>query len=170
LKLYVDELLSYLKEGYGAPGPRIPTVFIVEEAPLFLPALSSTPAKESLQRFAREGRKFGGVLGVVSQRPRSLDPNVASQLQNFVFLKLVQEEDRRAVMNIADALEDTLAEILPSLPKGRAIVMGEWVGRFPVVVDIDMHLGKRRGATPDLYGIWRSSSPPRGPRDERFEV
>lgn len=170
LKLYADELLNHLKEGIEKPGSRIPTIFIVEEAPLFLPSDSSTPAKESLQRFAREGRKFGGVLGVVSQRPRSLDPNVASQLQNFVFLKLVQEEDRKAVMNIADALEDTLAEILPSLPKGRAIVMGEWVGRFPVLVDIDMHSGKRRGATPDLYSIWRSRSRAEEPREERFEI
>ncbi|MDT7887696.1 MAG: ATP-binding protein [Desulfurococcales archaeon] len=170
LKLYSDELLSHLKEGIDKSGSRIPTVLIVEEAPLFLPADASTPAKESLQRFAREGRKFGGVLGIVSQRPRSLDPNVASQLQNFVFLKLVQEEDRRAVMNIADALEDTLAEILPSLPKGRAIVMGEWVGRFPVLVDIDIHSGKKRGATPDLYGIWRSRSRVNGPKEERFEI
>ena len=161
LRLYADNLLAYLKEGgasFGSGALRMPVVFIVEEAPLFLPANASSPAKDSLQRFAREGRKFGGVLGIVSQRPRSLDPNVASQLQNFVFLKLVQEEDIRAVMNIADSLEESLAGILPSLPKGRAIVMGEWVGRFPVLVDIDEHRGKKRGATPDLYRIWSSGS------------
>jgi len=158
LKLYVDELLDHLKMTVASGRRSLPVVFIVEEAPLFLPADSSTPAKESLQRFAREGRKFGGVLGIVSQRPRSLDPNVASQLQNFIFLKLVQEEDRRAVMNIADSLDDSLAQILPSLPKGRAIVMGEWIGRFPVLVDIDQHTGKRRGVSPDLYGLWSSGS------------
>lgn len=158
LRLYIDELLDHLKMSVASGGRSLPVVFIVEEAPLFLPAGSSTPAKESLQRFAREGRKFGGVLGIVSQRPRSLDPNVASQLQNFVFLKLVQEEDRRAVMNIADSLDDSLAQILPSLPKGRAIVMGEWVGRFPVLVDIDQHTGKKRGASPNLYELWSSGS------------
>ncbi len=171
LRLYADDLLAYLKEGIASPGSRIPVVFIVEEAPLFLPVDSSSPAKDSLQRFAREGRKFGGVLGIVSQRPRSLDPNVASQLQNFVFLKLVQEEDRRAVMNIADSLEESLAGILPSLPKGRAIAMGEWIGRFPALVDIDEHRGKRRGASPDLYGLWRSRARSlEMPREEKFKI
>jgi DNA helicase HerA-like ATPase len=90
----------------------------------------------------------------VSQRPRSLDVNVVSQLQNFVFLRMVQEEDIRAVMNIADNLDENLAKAIPSLPDGRAIVMGEWLGRFPAIVDIDLHKGKRIGATPPLTDIW----------------
>jgi hypothetical protein len=39
-----------------------------------------------------------------------------------------------------------------------------------VLVDIDMHSGKRRGATPDLYSIWRSRSRAKEPREERFEI
>ena len=149
LKVMVDEILDRLKNGTLKP-----TVLVVEEAPLFIGADVSHPVKHSLQKLAREGRKFGGCLVAVSQRPRSLDVNVVSQLQNFVFLRMVQEEDIRAVMNIADSLEESLANTIPSLPDGRAIVMGEWLGRFPAIVDIDLHRGKRVGATPPLTKIW----------------
>jgi DNA helicase HerA-like ATPase len=149
LKTLVDRLLFGLKLG------RLPPlVLVVEEALLFLGADVSHPVKRSLQKFAREGRKFGGCLVVVSQRPRSLDVNVVSQLQNFVFLRMVQAEDIRTVMNIADNLDEDLARIIPSLPDGRAIVMGEWIGRFPALMDIDLHRGKRVGATPPLVEKW----------------
>ena len=161
LKIMVDEVLDRLKSGVLDP-----TVVVVEEAPLFIGVDVSHPVKLSLQRFAREGRKFGGCLVVVSQRPRSLDVNVVSQLQNFIFLRMVQEEDIRAVMNIADNLDENLARVIPSLPEGRAIVMGEWLGRFPATVDIDLHRGKRVGATPKLTEIWS-----RGKREEpRFSL
>jgi DNA helicase HerA-like ATPase len=149
LKVMVDEILDKLKTRSLES-----TVLVVEEAPLFIGVDVGHPVKESLQRFAREGRKFGGCLIVVSQRPRSLDVNVVSQLQNFVFLRMVQEEDIRAVMNIADNLDENLAKTIPSLPDGRAIVMGEWLGRFPAIVDIDLHKGKRIGATPPLTDMW----------------
>ncbi|MFZ8792460.1 MAG: ATP-binding protein [Acidilobaceae archaeon] len=149
LKIMVDEILEKLKTGHLGS-----TVLVVEEAPLFIGVDVGHPVKQSLQRFAREGRKFGGCLIVVSQRPRSLDVNVVSQLQNFVFLRMVQEEDIKAVMNIADSLDENLAKTISSLPDGRAIVMGEWLGRFPAIVDIDLHKGKRIGATPPLTDIW----------------
>jgi DNA helicase HerA-like ATPase len=152
LKVIVDDILKKLKTRLLDP-----VVLVVEEAPLFIGANVGHPVKESLQRFAREARKFGGCLIAVSQRPRSLDVNVVSQLQNFVFLRMVQQEDIRTVMGIADNLDENLASTIPSLPDGRAIVMGEWLGRFPAIVDIDLHRGKRVGATPPLTEIWNKS-------------
>ncbi|MCS7107603.1 MAG: ATP-binding protein [Acidilobaceae archaeon] len=146
LKFIVDKLLLQLKKEKGSNS----CVLVVEEAPLFLGDKLHHPVKDSLQRFAREGRKFGGSLVVVSQRPRSLDVNVVSQLQNFIFLKVVQEEDVRTIMNIADSLEESLAAMIKSFEEGRALVLGEFLGKFPAVVKIDQHKGKRLGATPDL--------------------
>ncbi|MEM0340503.1 MAG: ATP-binding protein [Acidilobaceae archaeon] len=150
LKVLADSVLERLKTARGTKS----IVLVVEEAPLFLDRDLKHPVKQSLQRLAREGRKFGACLIVVSQRPRSLDVNVVSQLQNFVFLRMVQREDIETVMNIADSLDESLASIIPSLPDGRAIIMGEWVGRFPALVDIDLHKGKRVGATPNLVELW----------------
>ncbi len=154
LKLLSDDLLNDLK---ARKGEGTPTVLVVEEAPVFISIHENTPAKESLQKFAREGRKFGAILVIVSQRPRDLDINVVSQLQNFIFLKMVQSEDVQTIMNIADSLEESLAETIPSLPTGRAIVLGEWVGRFPVLVDIDMHKGKKMGTSPAILELWRAA-------------
>ncbi|MCX8196383.1 MAG: ATP-binding protein [Acidilobaceae archaeon] len=151
LKLIVDELLERLKKEKG----KASAVLVVEEAPLFMGKEVSHPVKESLRKFAREGRKFGGSLVVVSQRPRNLDIEAASQLQNFIFLKMVQEEDVEAVMNIADNLEENLASMIKTFPEGRALVMGEFMGKFPAVVKIDKHKGKKVGATPNLTELWR---------------
>jgi len=151
LKVVAEDLLWALKER------RIPpTLLVVEEAHVFIGSDSSTRSKEALQRFAREGRKFGAMLAIVSQRPRALDQNVASQVQNFALLKLVQQKDRSFILEVTDVLSDEYTSMLPSLPPGHAILLGEWVGRYPAYVKVDLHRGKRVGATPDIVGTWRS--------------
>ncbi|MEM1610950.1 MAG: ATP-binding protein [Sulfolobales archaeon] len=158
LKTLVEDLLDHLKETYRIKGSaELPVVLVIEEAPLFISRDRASVASESIRRFAREGRKFGGVLVISSQRPRVLDPDISSQIQNYLFLKLVQEDDIRSVMNIADYLEENLARTLTSLPTGWGLVMGEWIGRFPALVAIDRHLGKKLGASPDLVGSWRGA-------------
>ncbi|MEM1873398.1 MAG: ATP-binding protein, partial [Acidilobaceae archaeon] len=108
LKILADSVLNKLKEARGSQS----IVLVVEEAPLFLDSWLQHPVKDSLQRLAREGRKFGACLIVVSQRPRNLDLNVVSQLQNFVFLRMVQLDDIRVVANAADSLDEKLASII----------------------------------------------------------
>lgn len=156
LKVIAEDLLWYLKEGGRRGGnASIPTLLVVEEAHIFLGGGFTTKSKDALQRFIREGRKFGGMLAIVSQRPRALDVNVVSQVQNYAFLKLVQKTDRTTVMELTDILSDEYINILPTMPPGHAILMGEWVGKYPAYVRIDRHLGKKVGTTPDIVRIWR---------------
>lgn len=150
LKVIAENLLWFLKEGKIPP-----TLLVVEEAHLFLRSKKSTWSKDALQRFIREGRKFGGMLAIVSQRPRALDTEVVSQVQNFAFLRLVQKADRTIVTEIADVLGEEYADILPTLPPGYGVLVGEWVGWYPAYVKIDLHRGKRVGATPDVVSTWR---------------
>lgn len=153
LKVVAEDLLWALKEQVVPP-----TLLVVEEAHVFISSDTSTKSKEALQRFSREGRKFGGMLAIVSQRPRALDQNVVSQVQNFALLRLVQQKDRSFILEVTDVLSDEYTNMLPSLPPGHAILLGEWVGRYPAYVKVDLHRGKRVGATPDIVGIWRSRS------------
>ncbi|MCX8185218.1 MAG: ATP-binding protein [Sulfolobales archaeon] len=150
LRIIADDLLSSLKMR-SIP----PTLLVVEEAHIFLNRKFKTMSKRALQRFIREGRKFGGMLAIVSQRPRALDTDVASQVQNFAFLRLVQEADRSAVMELTDVLGDEYSNIFPTLPPGHGIFVGEWVSWYPVYVKIDLHGGKRVGATPNVIEVWR---------------
>ncbi|MEM1795355.1 MAG: ATP-binding protein [Sulfolobales archaeon] len=150
LKVVAEDILWSLKEG-AIP----PTLLVVEEAHIFLNRETNTRSKGALQRFVREGRKFGGMLAVVSQRPRALDIGVVSQVQNFAFLRLVQKADRSVLMELADILSEEYANILPSLPPGHGVLIGEWTGWYPVYTRLDLHKGKRVGATPNIVEKWR---------------
>jgi len=169
LKMVADELLWFSKR-QASMGRPTPVILVVEEAHNFLPANRETASRRSIERLAREGRKFGVCLFIVSQRPRNIDPNTISQIQNFVFMKLVQEADQRAVMNASDMLTEDLAMSLSTMDTGEALIMGEWIGRFPAFVKIDMHRGKKAGATPRLSEIWRSMASERDRGSELSEL
>ncbi|RLG77613.1 MAG: hypothetical protein DRO12_01725 [Thermoprotei archaeon] len=154
LKVIADEFLWSGKSS-SVRGSPMPLLFVVEEAHLFLSANRPSVSRPSIERLAREGRKFGICLALVSQRPRNIDLNTISQVQNFVVMKLVQESDQRAVMNASDLLTEDLVTSLATLATGEALLIGEWIGRFPALVKIDKHPGKRSGTTPDIVAIWR---------------
>ncbi|HIP56675.1 MAG TPA: ATP-binding protein [Ignisphaera aggregans] len=155
LKVIADELLWFAKHSAAIGRPR-PVVLVIEEAHLFLSTSRETSSRRSIERLSREGRKFGISLIIVSQRPRNIDTNTVSQIQNFVFMKLVQEADQQAIMNASDMLTDDLAKSLSSMDTGEAIILGEWIGRFPAFVKIDKHIGKRSGASPNIAKLWRN--------------
>ncbi|NPA96225.1 MAG: ATP-binding protein [Crenarchaeota archaeon] len=155
LKLVADELLWFGRRNALMGTPK-PVVLVIEEAHLFLSSNRESASRRSIERLAREGRKFGVCLFIVSQRPRNIDSNTVSQVQNFVFMKLVQEADQRAVMNASDMLTEDLASSLSTMDTGEALLVGEWIGRFPAFVKIDRHGGKRAGATPRISELWRS--------------
>jgi hypothetical protein len=71
-------------------------------------------------------------------------------------MKLVQEEDQRFIINVSDILTEDVALSLSALNTGEAIILGEWVGRFPVYAKIDKHVGKKLGASLDIASIWLS--------------
>jgi len=150
LKVIAEDLLWSLKERRS-----IPTLLVVEEAHIFLSENRRTESKEALQRFVREGRKFGAMLAIVSQRPRTLDPAIVSQVQNFAFFKLVQTMDRNKVVEFSDVLSEEYSNLMPSFPPGHAILVGEWVGRFTVYAHIDKHEGKKLGASPKVVSVWK---------------
>jgi DNA helicase HerA-like ATPase len=150
LKVIAEDILWSLKKRRVPP-----TMLIVEEAHLFISSKTQTRSKESLQRFIREGRKFGGMLVIVSQRPRALDSDVVSQIQNFILLKLVQKSDRVFVTEVSDILSEEYVNMLPALSPGQAVLLGEWIGKYPALVKVDLHAGKRVGATPDIVSLWR---------------
>uniref|UniRef100_A0A7C2VLN6 ATP-binding protein n=1 Tax=Ignisphaera aggregans TaxID=334771 RepID=A0A7C2VLN6_9CREN len=156
LKVMLDEILWFAKYSYFIGRPQ-PVIVFIEEAHLFLSNTKTTVSKNSVERVAREGRKFGVALGIVSQRPRNIDLNTLSQIQNFVFMKLVQDADQEAIMNASDMLTEDLARSLSVMGTGEALILGEWIGRFPVFAKIDKHEGKKIGASLDIASLWRNS-------------
>jgi len=142
---------DYIHEGEGLETP----VFIVlEEAHILAPADRSTESRYWISRVAREGRKFGVGLALVSQSPKSLDPAALSQANNMIIMRLIEPNDQMHVQRASEALSDDLLSHLPSLNIGEAVVVG-LMAPVPAMVRISEFTGKLSGGDPDVESIWR---------------
>lgn len=136
--------------GIGRPSP---VLVVLEEAHRYLGETASPLTRESANRIAREGRKYGVGLLLVTQRPTELPGTALAQCGTVVSLRLSNSEDQGT---IRAALPDTvagLAAVLPSLRTGEGIVSGESVV-LPARVLFDMPDPRPHADDPPL-SPWR---------------
>ena len=115
------------EKGAAGIGRASPVLVVLEEAHRYLGTGASTLTRDSANRIAREGRKYGIGLMLVTQRPTELPDTALAQCGTLIALRLANSADQTA---IRAALPDTvagLAAVLPSLRTGEAIVSGEAV-------------------------------------------
>ena len=108
-----------------------------------------------MERIAKEGRKYGVGLGVVSQRPHELSETVLSQCGTFLCLRLTNPDDQSYVRSLVPEAERDLVDILAGLGRGEAIALGEGV---PLPTRLRFH---KPDPTPssddvDFYEKWRT--------------
>lgn len=105
-------------------------LLVCEEAHRYVPqdqALGFAPTRQAIARIAKEGRKYGAYLGVVTQRPGELDPTILSQCSTVFAMRLGNERDQQIIRAaIADASASTIA-FLSSIGNREAIAFGEAV-------------------------------------------
>lgn len=102
-----------------------PLLLVLEEAHRYLSRESSGFAKSMVKRIAKEGRKFGLGLMLVSQRPSEIDETILSQCGTLIALRINNDSDRSRVKS---ALSDGISGIIDSLPvlrTGEAVIAGE---------------------------------------------
>lgn len=103
---------------------------LCEEAHRYVPSDASmgfAPTRQAIARIAKEGRKYGCYLGVVTQRPGELDPTILSQCSTVFAMRLSNERDQQIIRSaIADASASTI-NFLSSIGNREAIVFGEGV-------------------------------------------
>jgi DNA helicase HerA-like ATPase len=103
---------------------------LCEEAHRYVPsdpALGFAPTRQAIARIAKEGRKYGAYLGVVTQRPGELDPTILSQCSTIFAMRLANERDQQIIRSaIADASASTI-NFLSSIGNREAIAFGEGV-------------------------------------------
>ena len=142
----VDLLLSTLIRRLfnlhvGDYDPRRLTVLVVEEAHNLAPAGVERASKASLLRVAREGRKWGLSMWLVTQRPAFVDPGVLSQTASSILLRTTNPDDlstiKRGVESAASDIVDRLPDLEPSM--GEALVTGLAAPerRVPLLVMVD---------------------------------
>lgn len=111
-------------------GQQIPLLLICEEAHRYAPedtSLGFEPAKRSLARIAKEGRKYGISLGVLSQRPSDLAVSILSQCSTVLAFRMVNNADQDVIQAALSDVSSALVSSLPLLGNGEAVIVGEGV-------------------------------------------
>jgi DNA helicase HerA-like ATPase len=117
-------------------GRERPLLVVLEEAHVYLSAQSKSRAATAARRIAKEGRKYGVGLMLVSQRPSEVDPTILSQCGTVVALRLTNDLDRSQVTSCASDNLKGLFSMLPILRTGEALIVGEAVN-MPIRAVID---------------------------------
>jgi hypothetical protein len=144
-------------------GRERPVMLVLEEAHAYLGETHSGAAASAVRRIAKEGRKYGVGIMIVSQRPSEIDPTILSQCGTIVAMRTANEIDRGQVAGAASDSLKGLFDMLPILRTGEAIIVGEAVS-LPMRLLID----------PPNKNRWPDSTDPRvvvrgDPQKDGFE-
>ena len=127
-----------------------PLLLIVEEAHQFIPegkALSEVLARPILETIAREGRKFGLGLCLISQRPVRLSTTALSQCNTHIILRMTNPYDLDHVKRSSEGIDDRSIRMITTLRVGEALMVGEAV-KFPVFFRV-----RRRRSQEYRFGV-----------------
>ena len=105
-----------------------PMLFICEEAHRYVPNHGEAQykeAQEAIRRIAKEGRKYGLGLGLISQRPSDVESTVLSQCNSWIVLRLTNSNDQAHVAKFLPDSLSGLTKMLPALTRREAIFVGE---------------------------------------------
>jgi len=163
ISYYLSELLEDRKMAQrqrmsGAQGRvrfSAPVIVAIEEAHAFLPSdkESMSDARRVASKVAREGRKFGLSLIVVSQRPSRVDQDILSQMGSLAVMRITQPKDQNYILESSELMSEDLVNYLPSMNVGEAILLGQWVA-LPSIVKIEKVDEKLTGADIDAVKQW----------------
>lgn len=143
---------------YWNPQRReFPVTLICEEAHAYIPREKGGQfegTKRMMERIAKEGRKYGVSIGVVSQRPTELSETMLAQCSSFICLRITNPDDQVYVRGLVPEAEGDLTDILTSLGRGEALVIGE-AAPLPTRVQIYMPDPPPKSNDVDYYTGWR---------------
>ena len=134
LRILYDSLFwsRNLPEG----GRERPLLVVLEEAHTYLGKENSGAASAAVRRIAKEGRKYGVGIMLVSQRPSEVDSTILSQCGTLFAMRLSNDTDRGQITGAASDNLKGLFDMLPILRTGEAIIVGEAV-TLPIRALID---------------------------------
>jgi energy-coupling factor transporter ATP-binding protein EcfA2/phosphoglycolate phosphatase-like HAD superfamily hydrolase len=141
---------------------RWPLAFICDEAHLYLPNKENQNpvelrAIDIFEKIAKEGRKYGVSLMIVSQRPSDVSETILSQCNNVIAMRLTNSSDQATVKKMMPESLEGLLDILPIMDIGEAIVVGDAV-LLPSRIHIDPPSEKPLSATINFWTEWRKQA------------
>ncbi|MGE0627326.1 MAG: DUF87 domain-containing protein [Hyphomicrobiaceae bacterium] len=139
----------------------VPVTLVCEEAHRYVPAnpaLGFEPCRRAIAKIAKEGRKYGASLCIVTQRPAEIDPTILSQCNTVFALRMSNDRDQAIVQSAVSDTGSGLLEFLPALGQREAIAFGDGVS-LPVRIRFDemsaQHLP--RSSTARFSERWQAS-------------
>ena len=133
--------------------PTRPCMLIYEEGHNFAPSGQAAVSHRIIRKIAGEGRKFGVGFGIVSQRPSKLDPDVTSQCNTLIIMRLKNPDDQRFISRTSDMISQAELDELPSLSTGEALVFGRSI-TAPLLVKVGAKTLIHGGQSPNVLGVW----------------
>lgn len=130
---------SKLRHEQGALNDT-PVMIVCEEAHNYIPQrddVAYRASRKSLERIAKEGRKYGLSLMVVSQRPSEVSETIFAQCNNFLALRLTNNADQNYVKRLFPDNSSGITDILPNLAPGECVIVGDAV-LLPAVVQMPL--------------------------------
>ena len=152
--------LLYDIQFWMTPSERRPFCIFCDEAHLYLPTKEDADAVEkqalwNFERIAKEGRKYGFGLVVISQRPSDISRTILSQCNNFIALRLTNETDQAVVRKLVPDSLAQLIDALPLLDVGEAVILGDAM-LLPTRVRLDPPSVVPASATRDFWREWNA--------------
>jgi uncharacterized protein len=138
---------------------RHPIALLCDEAHLYIPQRTLADAADAVsidifERIAKEGRKYGVSLVVISQRPSEVNKTMLSQCSNFVSMRLTNAEDQNVVKRLLPDSLGGFGDILPTLDTGEALIVGD-ASLLPSRVRIDEPVNRPNSGTVDFWDEWQ---------------
>ncbi|HXP03947.1 MAG TPA: DUF87 domain-containing protein [Stellaceae bacterium] len=152
---------------------QIPITIVCEEAHRYAPRDKDAgfePVKRALSRIAKEGRKYGVSLCVVSQRPSDLAPSLLSECNTLFALRMTNQDDQDIIRGALPEASHGLMKFLPALRNGEAIVVGEGVSMPMRICFTPLPDDCRpKSATASFTTAWAQDSDGRSEVDQTIE-
>jgi len=135
----------------------VPFLIVCEEAHNYIPKTGGAEfkaSKKSIERVAKEGRKYGLSLMVVSQRPSEVSDTIFSQCNNFVALRLTNINDQNYIKSLLPNNSNSITDILPSLSAGECLIVGD-ATPMPAIVKIEMPDPEPKSESVKFHKKWK---------------
>ncbi|QYX64538.1 ATP-binding protein [Shewanella putrefaciens] len=138
---------------------RHPIALLCDEAHLYMPQRNMAESADDIsldifERIAKEGRKYGVSLVVISQRPSEVNKTMLSQCSNFVSMRLTNAEDQGVIKRLLPDSLGGFSDILPTLDTGEALVVGD-ASLLPSRIRIDEPKNKPNSGTVNFWDEWQ---------------
>lgn len=152
----VYRVLSEVYDKLTSRKYKYPVFLIIEEAHRFIPAEGKTLSRDIIKKIAAEGRKFGVFLTLITQRPSKIDPDVLSQCNSQIIMRVTNPEDQSAIRTSSERISESLLNDLPGLNVGEAVIVGHLV-KTPIMVRIRERETEEGGGDIDIVSLLKEA-------------